>query len=191
MPREIEIKHRLREPPLLRERLQALGARPEARTLECSTILDTVDGALLGRDAAVRVRHARSMDESEPGLATLTYKGPRDAGAVKGREEIECYCDDPAAALAILLRLGLVERVYYERRRESWRLGECEIAIDELPDGAWFAETEGPDEQAVARTAASIGLIDADRADETYVAYAARVGTLDAAGVVRLAFRAR
>lgn len=178
MSREIEIKYRLATSSALNARLAALGGVPLGRFLERSVILDRVDRALLAANSALRVRERISLvGESTNPQRLLTFKGPLlDAGSVKQREEIELTIGDFDAAVTLFERLGYRGVIYYERRRETWRVEACEVAIDELPDRSTFVEIEGPSVSAVQACARPLDLSDGDRDPVTYVEYAARNG---------------
>jgi adenylate cyclase, class 2 len=192
MPTETEAKFRLPDPDALRQRLEELGAQPAGRVLEVNRIFDTPDARLRNADCGLRIRIGRSLEaDSPPGGASsalLTYKGPRAAGEPKIREELETPVADPAALVEILDRLGLHEIIVYEKRRDVWRLGPCEIAVDELPDLGWWLEIEGPTAAAVAHAQAQLGLAATPPVRETYVEMAAARGQPDAPGCRRLAF---
>ncbi|HEX6731588.1 MAG TPA: CYTH domain-containing protein, partial [Pyrinomonadaceae bacterium] len=76
----------------------------------------------------------------------LTFKQqlPTSTSAKYRREE-ETEVKNYAALTAVLKVLGCVPAVVYEKRRETWRLRDAEIVIDELPFG-WFMEIEGSEE---------------------------------------------
>ena len=191
MGRELEAKFRVPALEPVRQRLRARGARPAGPVLETSRIFDTPDRRLLGADCGLRVREAVAL-AAAPGSpacsATLTYKGPRTARQPKVREELETAVADPAELVRILQRLGFREVVYYEKRRETWRLGPCEIALDELPRLGNWVEIEGPDAAAIEHARTDLGLADTPVSAETYVELAAAQGEADAAGCRRLVF---
>jgi adenylate cyclase class 2 len=187
MGREIEVKLRLDDPAALRARLRTAGGKAQATVLEVNRIFDAADGALRRRGCALRVREATPAVGEAPATpgarATLTYKGPKQGGEFKSREELETAVDDPVAVVAMLERLGFVEKIVYEKRREAWDVGACEIVIDEMPGLGWFAEIEGPSEEAVRACRTRLGLDGASVVTESYVELAARHGTARDGGV--------
>lgn len=187
MPREIEVKYRINDPQAVLTRLRECGARSVSFAMETNRIFDTPDRDLLTGDRGLRVRESQSLDGA-PAKATLTYKGPRDAGTAKSREEIETVTADAAAMAAILARLGFAEIIVYEKRRETWRLGPCEIVLDELPRLGWWLEIEGPNLAAIQALQEQLALPDAARVGETYVEIAARYGDEDEHGRRALRF---
>ena len=79
----------------------------------------------------------------------LTFKGPKQAGAFKQREEIEVDIDDAAAMLKIFSQPSLPPSLVFEKNRETFNLDGCEVVLDELPRLGTFVEVEGPDEATV------------------------------------------
>jgi len=191
MAREIELKYRLDDPTAVRARLGACGAQRIAHVLETNRIFDTAERKLLGSDCGLRLRTYRPLGDGGPaGIATLTYKGPRTPGKTKVREELETPVTDPEATARILQRLGFNEVIVYEKRRESWQLGDCVVCLDELPKLGWFIEIEGPSHDAVETARKRLGLSGAAPLRETYVELAATHGHPDPTGVRRLHFGA-
>jgi adenylate cyclase class 2 len=89
--------------------------------------------------------------------ALLTFKGPaRFEGGVKVREERETNVSDPEETAAILAALGLTPRFRYEKKREEWTLGGCDVALDETPIGN-FVEIEG-DPPSIRRAVSALAL---------------------------------
>jgi len=100
---------------------------------------------------------------------TLTFKGPRDPGPLKSREEIELEVADASAMLQLLERLGYRTILSYQKNRESWTLDDCRIELDEPPHIGLFVEIEGPDESAIRHVQRRLDLRDADLVRESYV----------------------
>jgi adenylate cyclase class 2 len=178
MAREIEAKFRAGDPQAWRARLDACGAQPSARVLETNRILDTPARELLAKDCALRLRTCQPLEGDRQTTATLTYKGPRATGLMKAREEIETHVADPVATMAILQQLGFSEVLSYQKRRETWRLGDCEVCLDELPELGWFVEVEGPSPTAVESVLERLELSIQAALRETYVEMAAAHGRL-------------
>jgi len=190
MPTEIEAKFQVTDPEPLRQALRRLGAELRRRVLETNRIFDTADRRLLGADCGLRIRTQRRLDRApngQPPAATLTYKGPRQAGDLKSREELEVCVSDAGALADILARLGFQPVIVYEKRRETWHVGTCEVSLDELPRLGWWLEVEGPDAAAVESVVQQLGLADTPPTRQTYVEMAAAHGDKDA-DVFRLLF---
>ena len=94
---------------------------------------------------------------------------------------------EPDQAAAILAGLGLKIVLGYEKRRETWLTGACEVALDELPQLGWFVEIEGPDETEVGRLTTQLSLAPT-AAQPTYPALTAQHGVLEADGARWLRF---
>ncbi len=80
--------------------------------------------------------------------AHLTFKGPGRCAGRFGRQEIEFEVSDFGAARRLLEALGYRVYTSYEKYRETYRLGQVIIALDEMPFGT-FAELEGPSAQEI------------------------------------------
>ncbi len=101
------------------------------------------------KDAYVRVR-----DEGDK--ATMTYKQFDEIG-LHGAKEIEVVVSDFKDARSILQKSGLVPKSYQETRRETWKLGNVEVVIDEWPWLRPFIEIEGESERVVRDAATALG----------------------------------
>jgi len=148
MASEIEVKFHLRDLQALRPRLLELGGQVTAgRHLERNWRFDLPDGSLSARGAVLRLR----LNET----ARLAYKERTEQP--ERREEIEFGVDDLQAALAFLNKLGYRQIGLYEKYRETFRLGDCQVMLDELPFGS-FIEIEGPALASLQQTAGRLGL---------------------------------
>jgi adenylate cyclase class 2 len=169
MPEEIEAKMKIADPEAFRRRMAGCGAAGGGTVFEVNHIFDSADGSLRKSGAAIRVREEQRAAGGEVFRTILTYKGPRQPGRLKRRAEVETPVADGAAILSILQALGYVETFHFEKRRTAWRLGECEVVLDELPHIGWFAEVEGPSEKAVQKVLADLGPADTPIVQETYM----------------------
>lgn len=169
MPLEIEAKIKVDDLEPTRQKLTAVGATRLGRVLETNHIFDNADRSLLAGDKGLRIRWC--VDESgQVAGAMLTYKGPRNPGRYKSREELEVVLDDASKGSAILAALGYAEVICFQKRRETWRLGPCLVELDELPHLGMYVEVEGPDEPAVQAAQQQLGLADAPHVPTSYVA---------------------
>jgi adenylate cyclase, class 2 len=133
---EIEKKYRLtnKQHESVRRRLPEIGAKLQGKEFEENTLYGG-KGLAVGRS----VLRLRRVGDS----AILTYKKRLpNSSSIKHQREDETQVDDPEALNTILGALGFAPAVVYEKRRETWVLGEAEIVIDELPFGL-FMEIEG------------------------------------------------
>ncbi|HKG80465.1 MAG TPA: class IV adenylate cyclase [Pyrinomonadaceae bacterium] len=133
---EVEKKFRLtkRQRDAVLKRLPEVGASLEGEEFEENTLYD---GEVLKTGTCVlRIRRVGRK-------ATLTYKKRiPSASAIKQQREEETAIGDAEAMEAILEALGFTPALVYEKRRQTWRLGNAEIVIDVLPFGL-FMEIEG------------------------------------------------
>ena len=148
MPLEIEAKLRVESLDPVRERLRAAGAELLGCVLEANRIFDRPDGSLRRGGCGLRVRSCVAESGDAP-PATLTFKGPIVPGAFKSRDEVEVSVGDADVAVRILEALGFVVILAYRKRRESWRLRDCRVELDEPPHIGLFVEIEGPDDAAI------------------------------------------
>ena len=99
--------------------------------------------------------YLRVRDEGD--CVTMTYK-QFDKLSVDGAKEHEVNVDNFEETIAILEAAGLPYTSFQESKRETWRLGDAEIVIDEWPWLAPYIEIEANDEHAVRETAEALGL---------------------------------
>ena len=165
---EIEAKIKVEKHDTVRARLHELGAQRIGRVREMNRILDDAQRTLRRSGAGLRVREVEVLDGISRG-SSLTYKGPVQAAELKIRPEIEIGVGDPGGTLAIFAALGYKPFIAFEKIRESWTLGDCEVELDELPLLGRFVEIEGPDEQAVTRARSDLKLGETTHISQSYV----------------------
>ena len=169
MPVEIEAKMSVESFEPVRTRLRECGARETGRRFEVNTFFDTEDRSLLAADEGLRLRLERNV----PGGAerhVVTYKGPRQMGQLKSREEVEVEVAPGDQAIKLLEMLGYHRTLSFEKRRESWELDRCKVELDELPHLGHFVEVEGPDERTVLAVRERLGLAHRPIVKSSYVA---------------------
>jgi adenylate cyclase class 2 len=133
---ETEKKFRLtkRQRDALLRRLPEIGATLQGEEFEENTLY--AGGTLQRGSSVLRLRRV-------DGRATLTFKKRIPSPApIKHQREDETVVADPDAMEAILDALGFTPAIVYEKRRQTWVLGQTEIVIDVLPFGL-FMEIEG------------------------------------------------
>lgn len=169
MSTELESKISVSSHEPVRGRLRAAGAAYVGRVLEINRILDDADGRLLRDGCGLRIRRVDVLDGrgSKP---TVTFKGRKMPGRFKQREEWESEIDDADALASILAGLGFTDRIVFEKRRESWRLGSCAVELDEVPKLGLFVEVEGPDEAGIDAVLGLLELSDQPSIQESYIA---------------------
>jgi adenylate cyclase, class 2 len=168
MTLEIEAKIKVESCEPARERLRELGARQVCSVLEINQIFDTPDRQLFGRGCGLRIRTCCGQGDVPP--ATLTYKGPQQAGPLKSRPESETGVLDPQSTRAILEALGYSPVITFEKRREEWEFEGLQVALDEVPRLGNYIEIEGPDEQQVSNLQHRLGLGDRPCIRDSYIA---------------------
>ncbi|MGB7159550.1 MAG: class IV adenylate cyclase [Tepidisphaeraceae bacterium] len=169
MGTELEAKMQVHDHAPLRERLREHDATRVGAVMEFNTFFDTPDRALLTSDKGLRVRRACDFETGDE-RHVVTYKGPQQSGELKNREEIEIVADDGEQASLLLQRLGYAPTLSFEKRRETWRMGDCEVVLDELPQLGCFVEIEGPDEEAVLEVREALELDDRPLVKTSYIA---------------------
>ncbi|GAA4536527.1 class IV adenylate cyclase [Amycolatopsis samaneae] len=99
----------------------------------------------------------RLRQEAE--VIMLTYKQATGASStVDSVLEVQTAVGDFEATQQLLEAVGLQPVRYQENYREEWRLHEITFDFDTWPGLPTFLEVEGPDEDAVRRVAAELGL---------------------------------
>jgi adenylate cyclase class 2 len=157
---EIEKKYCLtkEQQERLRRRLREIEATKVSEEFEENTLFN--GGSLDQGNCVLRLRRVGDS-------AILTYKERLPSSpSIKHQREEETRVDDPEAMEDILGALGFAPILVYEKRRATWRLGDAEIAVDELPFGL-FMEIEA-DENEIMRIERLLGLKGLRAEMETY-----------------------
>ena len=166
---EREAKMQVSDHEAVRARLRELGAVPRGAVMEVNSFYDTGDRRLLAAGEGLRIRHERSLGTGN-GAARVTFKGPRQPGLLKTREELEIGVTDGEAMEQVFERIGFMRVMRFEKRREMFELERCEVALDELPRLGRFVEIEGPSEEAVMALRERLGLAEFPLLTASYVA---------------------
>jgi adenylate cyclase class 2 len=166
---EIEAKLKVADLSIVRQRLEAVGARLRSNVLESNMLFDTEDRSLLARDHGLRVRHTLDRGTHEEAV-TITFKGPRRQGILKSREERELKVGSVKDATALLEALGYARVLTFQKRRESWVVKDCDVELDELPYLGVYVEIEGPTEASVLEVRELLQLSDRPLIRASYVA---------------------
>ena len=147
MNTEIEVKFLNVDFDEIRAKLLAAGAKCEHPMRLMKRVI--VQNAATGRDAYVRVR-----DEGDK--VTVTYKSFASL-SLHGASEIETTTSDFDAMVEILRCGGMAPTSYQETRRETWRLDDAEVVLDEWPWLRPYIEVEGPSEESVRSASGKLG----------------------------------
>jgi predicted adenylyl cyclase CyaB len=136
---ELELKARVDDPAALEAALARAGAELVFRGEMHDRRFDR-GGVMEARDEVLRLR-------SYTGTASygvLAWKGPVSVRAgYKLREECETRLDDPAAALAILERMGYEVVMRIDRTIAEYRIAQAVVRIEWYPVMDVLVEIEG------------------------------------------------
>jgi adenylate cyclase class 2 len=151
MQQEIEATFLDCDHEAMRRKLQQLGAVIEQpKYLMKRAIYDYADLRLDKQAAWIRVRE-------EADKTTMGFK-QRQSETIEGMREIEFTISDYDKACDFLEAIGLTPKAVQESKRETWRLGECQIMLDEWPWIPTYVEVEAPSEATVRDVSAQLGL---------------------------------
>jgi len=132
----------------IRQKLEDLGAVCEQpMRLMRRAIIETPE--LRAKHSFVRIR-----DEGDK--TTLTYKQV-DEDSLTGVKEVEVDVSHFEDTILLFEQLGLGYKSFQESYRETWRLDDVEIMLDEWPWLKPYIEIEGPTEELVKATARRLG----------------------------------
>jgi adenylate cyclase class 2 len=165
MPIEIEAKLKVDSLTKVARRLRELGAEFLRNQLHTDTYFDDARTTLRKSDSALRLRR-QLMGRKEQ--VVLTFKGPRRKGRFKQREEIQFEVGDARLAEEFFAAIGYKKSLEFQKKRRAWRLGGCEVALDELPLLGKFVEIEGPGEKKIAEVQKKLGLSCLPHIQESY-----------------------
>ena len=131
------------------------------------------DGVLERAKRLIRLAGEAGEIDTRP---EVTFKGPRRTDArAKVRPEYQTHLDDHEALEKIFDACGLAPTAVVRKKRTSYRLDDCQVELDELPDIGCFVEVEGPDEEAIFALCERLGLT-GEPVSESYLAMALRRG---------------
>jgi len=148
MNTEIEVKFINVNHDDIRKKLKSLGAICEQSMRDIKRVtIDSPD--MKAKNAFLRIRHQGDK-------TTITYK-QFDSLSLHGAKEIEILINDFENAIAIFTAMGLPNQSHQESKRETWKLDDVEIVLDEWPWLDPLIEIEGPSEKAVKTVAKNLG----------------------------------
>ena len=149
METEIEAKFTQIDIADIRAKLRGIGAICHQPMRDMKRV--TIDSPeMKAKNAFVRIR-----DQGDKIVAT--YK-QFDSLTLHGAQEIEIEVNDFDKTVKLFAAVGRPHFSNQESRRETWKLGEVEIVIDEWPWLDPYIEIEGPNEQSVKTVAADLKL---------------------------------
>lgn len=163
----VEIEAKLKVDSLLEveQKLAEVGACFQAEQLQTDFLFDDANATLITADQCLRLRR-QSVAGSERFF--LTYKGAKEKSDFKKRQEIEIEIIDAESTQKLLSALGYETVLVVEKKRRLWRLGRCEVALDQLPLLGDFVEIEGPNNEEIADVQQSLGLADLPHIEKSY-----------------------
>lgn len=148
MKTEIEAKFLNIDIDSMRQKLKGAGATLEhPMRLMKRSLIDTPE--LDAQNAYLRIR-----DEGDK--ITATFKKFTE-NSLTGASEREIVVSDFDETIAIFAEFGLHYRTFQESKRETWRLGDVEVVIDEWPWINPYIEIEADTEVAVVQAAKKLG----------------------------------
>ncbi len=152
---EIEAKLKVDSLEQVTAKLTELGAEFQQEQLQMDYHFDDSNMTLQKTDCCLRLRRQR-VNKSERFF--LTYKGAKEKSSFKKRREIEIEVVNGDSIQKLFSALGYEKVLVIEKKRLTWHLGGCVIALDQLPLIGNFVEIEGPDEQKIADVQKNLGL---------------------------------
>ncbi|MCK4752465.1 MAG: class IV adenylate cyclase, partial [Planctomycetes bacterium] len=147
------------------KKLTELGAEFLEQQLHRDYYLDDANGILKEGDRCLRLRRQKVENRE---TVFLTYKGAKEKDNFKKRQEIEVEVKDIDSITKLFSALGYEKALAFEKRRQVWRFGECEVALDELPLLGSFVEIEGDSDEKISDVQMSLGLSDLPHIGESY-----------------------
>ena len=168
---EIDAKLKVDSHKEVIKKLAELGAEFLQEQLQMDCYFDDANRTLTKTDRCLRLRRLLT-DQKEKFF--LTYKGAKEEHRLKKRQEIELGIEDATSAQKLFSELGYKQVLVIEKKRSIWRLGGCEISLDELPMLGSFVEIEGPEEEKIAEVQKDLGLAHLPHIVETYACLMAK-----------------
>jgi adenylate cyclase class 2 len=162
---EIEAKLKVGSLEEVEHKLVELGAEFLAEQLQTDYHFDDVNATLTKNDRCLRLRR-QMVGKME--CFFLTYKGAKEKSNLKKRQEIEFEIKDADSVRKLLSALGYEQVSVVEKKRRIWQLGDCEVALDQLPLLGNFVEIEGPDEKKITTVQKNLGLTDLPHIAKSY-----------------------
>jgi len=162
---EIEAKLKVESHEEIIKKLAELGAEFTEEQLQTDYYFDDADRTLTKADRCLRLRRLLTGNREK---ILLTYKGAKQKNRFKKRLEIEIEIEDGDSGRRLFSELGYKQLLVIEKKRRIWRLGRCEVALDELPLLGRFVEIEGPEEGKIAEVQKNLGLAHLPHITESY-----------------------
>ncbi len=165
MPEEIEAKLKVDSLETVEQRLRVCGASVVREAVQTDTYFDTPEGKLTRSDECLRLRREEIGQRER---LVLAYKGAKQPDDYKKRTEIELEVSAAGPTEMLLAALGYRRALAFDKRRRLWRLGGCEVALDQLPLVGTFVEIEGPDSSTISRVQERLELSNVPHVKDSY-----------------------
>jgi adenylate cyclase class 2 len=162
---EIEAKLKVDSLEQVTAKLSELGAEFMAEQLQKDFYFDDKDRTFTKTDQCLRLRR-ELVGNSERFF--LTYKGAKEKDQFKKRQEIDIEIEDPDSMEKMLIALGYKKALVFDKKRRTWCLEDCIIALDQLPLLGAFVEIEGPDSDKIENVQKTLGLANLPHINESY-----------------------
>jgi len=173
---EIEAKLKVDSHSQVKEKLVEIGGEFLEEQLQRDYYFDNTNSTLSKTDRALRLRRQLAGEREK---FILTYKGAREKGQLKTRQEIEVEVADGDMTRKLLSAIGYEMALVFEKKRRLWQVGVCSVALDELPLLGCFVEIEGPDGEKITEVQRKLGMAKLPHITESYAfLMAARVHQL-------------
>lgn len=152
MKTEIEVKFADIDVDTIRNSLKKAGA-------ECEQPMRLMKRALI-EEPHHEAQHAFIRVRDEGDKITLTFKRRADKAAsnIDSVKELEVEVSDFDKTVELFSEAGWQYKTFQESRRETWKLDDVEVVIDEWPWLKSYIEIEGESEAAIKAAAAKLGL---------------------------------
>ncbi len=162
---EIEAKLKVDSLEEIERGLVERGAEFLAQQLQTDYYFDDTDRTLTKGDRCLRLRREQ-VDNGERFF--LTYKGAKEKSNLKKRQEIDIELKGADSTEELLSALGYKKAMVFEKRRRLWQVGQCLVALDELPLLGGFVEIEGPSEEKISDVQGDLGLANLPHITQSY-----------------------
>ena len=162
---EIETKIKVDSLDEVSAALDKCGAEFVGEFVERDIFFDDCGDRLLSDGCGLRLRR-RTGESTESNI--LTYKGKKQGGKYKARKEIEVEVQSIEDMILLLTELGYERKLEFEKRRQIWAIGGCEVCLDEIKPLGKFVEVEGPGAAAISKVVAELGLAGCEHIDKGY-----------------------
>ena len=171
MSHEIEAKIKVAALGPIENKLKELDADFVRSVQQVDSYFMDTHEQLRKNDCGLRIRQ-QTIDNEQSAL--ISFKGPRQDGPFKSRDEYETGITDVKMTEKIFESLGYHKKIVIEKKRDIWLLDHCEVCLDELPELGCFVEVEGPDEDVISGVLKKLNLHNQPHIPDGYAAMMSR-----------------